>query len=1446
MNSSYLNSVIKIILSSKPSSAIRLLLMVLFVSITHLISFGQSSQTFSTPGTYNFTVPAGVTTLNVQAWGSGGGGHNSYNKAGGGGAFAGTNNIIVTPGSIYTITVGAGAGAGNDGADSSFGSLVIAKGGKGGANLGTGGLASASEGAIKFDGGNGGSSIGNGGAGGGGAGGTSGVGASGVGTNNSNGGAGGAGGNIGGGNGGNGGNNSASGSNGSFPGGGGGERGESSGGSSGGGGNGQVIVSWCPTDAGTLSGNQYICTYNTTTTTFASTVLGGTWSSGSTSVATVNSSTGVVTAVSAGTATITYTVASSGCATRTATRIVYVANTQASSLGQISYNGTPYPNTPSPALNFCRGTTSLTFSITGIPGVSGYVWKGDPSWTINPAADGLSATVTFSPTANSNNIEVYASNGCSVTGTQSYIWLTLGSGVPASVNIAASPSGAICSGTSVTFTATPTNGGTTPSYQWKLNGADVGTNSATYANSGLANGNAVTCVMTSDATPCVIGSPATSNTITAIVNATPTITGTVTPATCSNGTDGAITITGLNVPIEFKKADNDHIDLGSKLLSNRNAFTVEGWVKFNLADVGSRMSLFGQNDVVEFFLNTNTIQLYTAGGGSVSTPLTAAIGNNAWHHIAATGDGTNLRIYIDGSLVVTGGTTTTNYGNSTTYNAQIGSGVVDPLTPAGGGFTGQIGKVGFYSTALAAGTISTLATSPTTYLGTETGLIAGYNFFEGSGTALTKLPAGTNGTFGNSPQWAYTSYTWTKTGTPSYTAPTKNISGLSPGDYNLTISTLGGGCPITKTFTVGSTNTTPSTPTVGTTTQPDCVNGGSVVLSGLPAFGTINQTGTVITNYVITGTTMTISGLAAGSYNFAASNGSCSSSATGNVVIIAPTTATWTGSAWVNGPPTASQALEFTGDYNSIGDLTACSCKVTGSKNVVIKSGHSLTITNEVTVVGTGSLTFEDTASLVQINDASVNSGNIIYQRTSASALNSDYTYWSSPVTGQNLSISPSYASGMFYSYNDFAIPVDWKKETSSTEMVVGKGYIIRGPQTSSPPPPPGLYYATFTGVPNNGIKSIAIGPNGTFNLLGNPYPSAINADTFLSTNSALVEGTIYFWTHNTAIQLASSITGVDVFGNPKVGSGALAYTSDDYASYNGTGGVAVSGGGIIPTGKIAAGQAFFTTSKATGASVKFNNAMRLAGTTLADRTGTNQQFFKTKNTAKTTNAIEKDRIWLNLSNDQGAFKQTLVGYITDATNDYDSRFDGESFDGNDFVDFYSINEDKYLTIQGRALPFDENDEVPLGFRSTIEGSFSISIDQVDGSMTNQDIFIEDKLTNSITDLKAGNYTFNTAAGTFNNRFVLRYNSKTLGITDLETQTNKVVVSVKNKQIKINSLSETINKVAIFDLLGRQIYQKNKVDSSEFLTVDFSSSHQALIVKTTLQNGQLVTNKIIF
>ncbi len=98
-----------------------------------------------------------------------------------------------------------------------------------------------------------------------------------------------------------------------------------------------------------------------------------------------------------------------------------------------------------------------------------------------------------------------------------------------------------CTGASVTFTATPTNGGTSPSYQWKVNGANVGTNSATYSTTTLTSGQVVTCVMTSNLSG-VTGNPATSNAITM------TVTGSVTPAVSIAITSGSNpTTTGASV-----------------------------------------------------------------------------------------------------------------------------------------------------------------------------------------------------------------------------------------------------------------------------------------------------------------------------------------------------------------------------------------------------------------------------------------------------------------------------------------------------------------------------------------------------------------------------------------------------------------------------------------------------------------------------------------------------------------------------------------------------------------------------------------------------------------------------------------------------------------------------------------------------------------------------------
>jgi hypothetical protein len=96
-------------------------------------------------------------------------------------------------------------------------------------------------------------------------------------------------------------------------------------------------------------------------------------------------------------------------------------------------------------------------------------------------------------------------------------------------------------------------------------------------------------------------------------------------------------------------------------------------------------------------------------------------------------------------------------------------------------------------------------------------------------------------------------------------------------------------------------------------------------------------------------------------------------------------------------------------------DVVGCSCEVLSER--YIQYGEKLILTNDLKVTTGGTLTFEDSASLIQINNVT-NSGNIRYRRATQGAIsNFDYTYWSSPVSPQTLfNVSPSTLGDKFYS----------------------------------------------------------------------------------------------------------------------------------------------------------------------------------------------------------------------------------------------------------------------------------------------------------------------------------------------------------------------------------------------------------------------------------------------
>ena len=276
-----------------------------------------------------------------------------------------------------------------------------------------------------------------------------------------------------------------------------------------------------------------------------------------------------------------------------------------------------------------------------------------------------------------------------------------------------------------------------------------------------------------------------------------------------------------------------------------------------------------------------------------------------------------------------------------------------------------------------------------------------------------------------------------------------------------------------------------------------------------------------------------------------------------------------------------------------------------------------------------------------------------------------------------------------------------------------------------------------------------------------------------------------------------------------------------------------------MPNGKIASGQGFFIKGLSNGTAT-FKNTMRIAGN--------NDQFFRMTSPAvqrSSTSDLEKHRYWLNIKNNQGAFKQTLLGYVEQATLGLDRLFDGEMVDLGNAVTIYTLTESTKLSIQGRPVPFDALDTIPLGLKSTINSEYTISLFDFDGLFTEQNIYLEDKDLNIIHDLKIGDYTFTTNIGTFDDRFVLRYTTTTLGTSAPVFSANDVVI-FKNEDANfvIKSGTFIMDAVSVFDVRGRLLLKQENINSSE-TSFNEGMTNQVLLVQIKTVDGVIVTKKVV-
>ncbi|NHM00839.1 GEVED domain-containing protein [Flavobacterium difficile] len=520
--------------------------------------------------------------------------------------------------------------------------------------------------------------------------------------------------------------------------------------------------------------------------------------------------------------------------------------------------------------------------------------------------------------------------------------------------------------------------------------------------------------------------------------------------------------------------------------------------------------------------------------------------------------------------------------------------------------------------------------------------------------------------------------------------------------------------------------------------------------------------------------------------------------------------------------------------------------------DLLVNSNNTLTITDNLNVEVGGTATFQNGSSLLQTSNMP-NIGNIIYRRTT-NIRRLDYVYWSSPVAGfSNSAVSPGTPLGFQLKWlpttggiNNFG---NWTNANET--MVLGKGYAIRG-DNSLPNSTFTNYTASFVGVPNNGNITIPIsrgtwngGPYSTgvsstlglneddnWNLVGNPFPSAIDAIDFLTLNTN-IEGFVNIWTHGTLPSNAIS--------DPFYANYVFNYTATDYITYNSLG--ASSGPGTF-NGYINAGQGFFVSmrhgSAATTENLIFNNSLRSNGYN-------NNQFYKTTGNSKSpqTKSIEKHRIWFDLIPPTGSSVRALLGYSENATNDVDRLFDAFSNEKLS-LNIFSITNNEKMLIQGRKLPFDPKDEVNIGVTIPQDGLYKIALSAVDGLFleANQNIYLEDKLIKVIYNLKEAPYSFIGNKGTISDRFVIRFekDNETLNTNELPN----LIQVYDNKVLTVASGKMKIKKIEIFDLLGKQLFYKDNIDDKNIEINSLIRTNSLIVVKIVLENNTEEIRKVLY
>jgi len=394
-------------------------------------------------------------------------------------------------------------------------------------------------------------------------------------------------------------------------------------------------------------------------------------------------------------------------------------------------------------------------------------------------------------------------------------------------------------------------------------------------------------------------------------------------------------------------------------------------------------------------------------------------------------------------------------------------------------------------------------------------------------------------------------------------------------------------------------------------------------------------------------------------------------------------------------------------------------------------------------------------------------------------------------------------------------------------------------------------------GKPNNGTISVSIALNQSY-LVGNPYPSALDADEFIKDNikdgagraaSNIFNGALYFWDHfgGTAHILGQYVGGYATYS---LMGGVVAISNDPLTANNG------STGTKVPTKYVAVGQGFFIGTGATtelttnnpnlstpvtGGTINFKNSQRVFKT----ETSGSSLFFK--NTATEATATdERPKIRLTFESPSGLYRQLLVGADENATSSFDIGYDAPMIDANDEDLYWPINGTQF-TIQA-ITDFNENQIIPIGIKTATEGLSTIKVAGLENIPESTQLYIHDKETGNDYDIKNSEFSIALPIGDNTDRFSLRFTGNALGIVTpdnvkplLYFTNNDSMLNIKN-----NSLTRNITSVNLFNLLGQSVgtYKVENTNQQDIKIPLQQVASGTYIVKVTTDKGDF-SEKII-